>query len=135
MNAAIGTTHRTSDPLGIVAALCGVAGFATTIVLWLAQLHPLRSSDSLDDDEVARLYSGIRLALLQGIEHGGSTLRDYRNSYGQSGSNQEHFNVYDQEGKPCPRCGTPIEKIVVGQRGTHFCPFCQRIAPFQQQRG
>ena len=95
--------------------------------LWSAQLHPLRSSDSLDDDEVARLHSGIRLALLQALEHGGSTLRDYRNGYGEPGSNQEHFNVYDRRGQPCPRCGTPIERIVVGQRGTHLCPFCQRI--------
>src|SRR5262245_21744325 len=100
----------------------------------LAQLHPLRSSDTLGDDEIARLHSGIRLALLQGIEHGGSTLRDYRNGYGQSGTNQEHFNVYDQEGKPCSRCGTPIEKIIVGQRGTHYCPFCQRVAPQQEQK-
>ncbi|HEX9373752.1 MAG TPA: bifunctional DNA-formamidopyrimidine glycosylase/DNA-(apurinic or apyrimidinic site) lyase [Roseiflexaceae bacterium] len=110
-------------------AIAGIGNIYADEALWNAQLHPLRSSDSLDDDEVARLHSGIRLALLQGIEHGGSTLRDYRNGYGVAGSNQEHFNVYDQQGKPCPRCGTPIEKTVVGQRGTYLCPFCQRLAP------
>jgi formamidopyrimidine-DNA glycosylase len=107
--------------------IAGIGNIYADEALWNAQLHPLRQSDSLDDDEVARLHSGIRLALLQGIENGGSTLRDYRNGYGEAGSNQEHFNVYDQDGKPCPRCGTPIEKIVVGQRGTHFCPFCQPL--------
>jgi formamidopyrimidine-DNA glycosylase len=108
--------------------IAGIGNIYADEALWNAQLHPLRSSDSLDDDEIARLHSGIRLALLQGLEHGGSTLRDYRNGYGEPGSNQEHFNVYDRQGQPCPRCGTPIEKIVVGQRGTHFCPFCQRLA-------
>ncbi|HJZ50174.1 MAG TPA: bifunctional DNA-formamidopyrimidine glycosylase/DNA-(apurinic or apyrimidinic site) lyase [Roseiflexaceae bacterium] len=108
--------------------IAGIGNIYADEALWNAQLHPLRSSDSLSDDEIARLHSGIRLALLQGLEHGGSTLRDYRNGYGEPGSNQEHFNVYDREGQPCPRCGTPIEKIVVGQRGTHFCPFCQPLA-------
>jgi formamidopyrimidine-DNA glycosylase len=103
--------------------IAGIGNIYADEALWNAQLHPLRSSDSLDDDEIVRLHSGIRLALLQGLEHGGSTLRDYRNGYGEPGSNQEHFNVYDRQGQPCPRCGTPIEKIVVGQRGTHLCPF------------
>jgi formamidopyrimidine-DNA glycosylase len=107
--------------------IAGIGNIYADEALWNAQLHPLRSSDSLDDDEIARLHSGIRLALLQGLEHGGSTLRDYRNGYGEPGSNQEHFNVYDRQGQPCPRCGTPIEKIIIGQRGTHLCPFCQRI--------
>ena len=107
--------------------IAGIGNIYADEALWLAQLHPLRSSDSLDDDEIARLHGGIRMALLQGLEHGGSTLRDYRNSYGQSGNNQEHFNVYDRRGRPCPRCGTAIERIVVGQRGTHLCPFCQRL--------
>ena len=114
--------------------IAGVGNIYADEALWRAQLHPLRSSDSLDDDEIARLHSGIRLALLDGLEHGGSTLRDYRNSYGEFGSNQEHFNVYDRAESPCPRCGTAIERIVVGQRGTHFCPFCQRIAPLQEKR-
>jgi formamidopyrimidine-DNA glycosylase len=105
--------------------IAGIGNIYADEALWHAQLHPLRLSDSLSDDEVARLHAGIRTALLQGLEHGGSTLRDYRNSYGDSGSNQEHFKVYNQQGKPCPRCWTTIEKIFVGQRGTHLCPACQ----------
>jgi formamidopyrimidine-DNA glycosylase len=105
--------------------IAGIGNIYADEALWHAQLHPLRLSDSLSDDEIARLHTGIRTALLQGLEHGGSTLRDYRNSYGDSGSNQEHFKVYNQQGKPCPRCWTTIEKIVVGQRGTHLCPACQ----------
>ena len=108
--------------------IAGIGNIYADEALWNAQLHPLRASDSLNDDEVARLHSGIRLALLQGLEYGGSTLRNYRNGYGEPGSNQEHFNVYNRQGKPCPRCGTPIEKTVVAQRGTHLCPFCQPLA-------
>jgi formamidopyrimidine-DNA glycosylase len=114
--------------------IAGIGNIYADEALWRAQLHPLRTSDSLDDDEIARLHSGIRLALLQGLERGGSTLRDYRNSYGEAGTNQEHFNVYDRAGAPCPRCGTAIERTVVGQRGTHLCPFCQRLAPLHEQQ-
>ncbi len=106
--------------------IAGIGNIYADEALWYAQLHPLRASNSLNEDEVARLHSGIRLALMEGITNGGSTLRDYRNSYGERGSNQEHFNAYDRTGKPCPRCATPIERTVVAQRGTHFCPFCQR---------
>jgi formamidopyrimidine-DNA glycosylase len=113
--------------------IAGIGNIYADEALWRAQLHPLRTSDSLDDDEIARLHSGIRLALLQGLERGGSTLRDYRNSYGEAGTNQDHFNVYDRAGAPCPRCGTAIERTVVGQRGTHLCPFCQRLAPLHEQ--
>ena len=106
--------------------IAGIGNIYADEALWNAQLHPLRQSDSLSDDEVARLHSGIRIALLQGLEYGGSTLRDYRNGYGEAGSNQDHFNVYGQQGQPCPRCGTAIEKTTVAQRGTHLCPFCQQ---------
>lgn len=107
-----------------------IAGLGNIYVdesLWLAQLHPLRQSDSLTDDELVRLHAAIRTALQSGLDNGGSTLRDYRNSYGASGSNQEHFHAYDRQGQPCERCGTPIEKTVVGQRGTHLCPHCQPL--------
>lgn len=107
--------------------LAGVGNIYADEALWYAQLHPLRQSDSLDDDEVARLHAAVRLVLLEGIANGGSTLRDYRNSYGQPGSNQERFSAYDREGQPCPRCGTRIVRTVVAQRGTHLCPQCQTL--------
>ena len=105
--------------------IAGIGNIYADEALWYAQLHPLRQSDSLGEDELARLHSAIRLVLLEGITNGGSTLRDYRNSYGQRGSNQEHFNAYDREDRPCPRCGAAIIRIVVGQRSTHLCPQCQ----------
>lgn len=107
--------------------VAGIGNIYADEALWRARIHPLRSSDSLSNDEILALHSGIRAALQAGLANGGSTLRDYRNSYGESGSNQDHFNVYDQQGKPCQRCGATVEKTVVAQRGTHICPDCQQM--------
>jgi formamidopyrimidine-DNA glycosylase len=105
--------------------LAGIGNIYADEALWRAELHPLRSSDTLSDAEIARLHAGIRSALADGLANGGSTLRDYRNAYGELGSNQQFFNAYGRENQPCPRCGTPIVRTLVGQRGTHFCPTCQ----------
>ncbi|MBC8162324.1 MAG: bifunctional DNA-formamidopyrimidine glycosylase/DNA-(apurinic or apyrimidinic site) lyase [Roseiflexaceae bacterium] len=105
--------------------IAGIGNIYADEALWRAQIHPLRQSDTLNDEEIARLHTALRDALEAGLANGGSTLRDYRNSFGERGTNQDSFNVYDQRGKPCPRCATPIVKTVVAQRGTHFCPKCQ----------
>jgi formamidopyrimidine-DNA glycosylase len=105
-----------------------VAGLGNIYVdeaLFRARLHPLRRSDTLTDDEIARLHAAIGDALRQGIANRGTTLADYRDAWGTAGLNRERLLVFRRDGKPCPRCGTPIEKIRVGQRGTHFCPTCQ----------
>jgi formamidopyrimidine-DNA glycosylase len=109
--------------------IAGLGNIYTDEALWLAQLHPLRQAASLNEDELRRLYDAIRAALALGLEHGGSTLRDYRNGFGQIGHTQEHFAVYDRENELCLRCGATIERIVVGQRGTHLCPSCQPLTP------
>ena len=56
----------------------------------------------------------------------GTTLSDYRNTKNMGGENQNYLNVYGQTGQPCKACSEPIEKMVLGQRGTHFCPKCQK---------
>jgi formamidopyrimidine-DNA glycosylase len=111
-----------------------VAGLGNIYVdeaLWRARLHPLRPAGSLNDDEVARLTRGIKDALRAGVASQGATLRDYTAPDGARGRMQERFRVYGREGEPCPRCGTPIEKIRVAGRGTYFCPFDQRLEPAQ----
>ena len=64
--------------------------------------------------------------LKEAIEHGGSTIRSYTSSLGVTGLFQLHIDVYGREGQPCHVCGTAIKKVRHGQRGTHFCPMCQR---------
>lgn len=103
--------------------LAGLGNIYTDEALHLAGLHPLRRSDSLSPAEVRALWAGIRRALRAGLRHNGASLDwVYR-----GGEFQHHFRVYDRAGQPCPRCGTAIRRIVVGQRGTHFCPVCQRL--------
>ncbi len=107
-------------------AAAGVGNIYADEALWRASIHPLRPAGSLDHDEVARLRSGIRHALQMGIARQGATLRDYRGPDGASGRMQDEFRVYGRAGEPCFRCGTPIEKIRAGGRGTWLCPSCQR---------
>jgi formamidopyrimidine-DNA glycosylase len=105
-----------------------VAGLGNIYVdeaLWRARLHPLRLAGSLDADETRRLTKGIREALRMGIARQGASLRDYSTPDGRRGRMQERFRVYDRAGEPCPRCGTPIDKIRVAGRGTWYCPSCQ----------
>jgi formamidopyrimidine-DNA glycosylase len=105
--------------------IAGIGNIYADEALWRAQIHPLRTGDTLSDDEIERLHMAIIAALLAGLERGGSTLRDYRNAYGEPGANQHEFRAYGRAGDPCERCGTPIVRIVVAQRGAHYCPQCQ----------
>ncbi len=101
--------------------LAGLGNIYTDEALHHARLHPLRRSDSLDMNEITALWQGIRDALTLGLHHSGASIDwVYR-----GGNFQHHFRVYQRSGEPCQRCGTPIERIIVGQRGTHFCPTCQ----------
>jgi formamidopyrimidine-DNA glycosylase len=106
-----------------------VAGLGNIYVdeaLWRARLHPLREAGTLDDDELRRLTTAIRQALRAGIARQGASLRDYSTPDGSRGRAQDDFRVYGRAGEPCPRCGTPIDKIRAGGRGTWYCPNCQR---------
>lgn len=106
-----------------------VAGLGNIYVdeaLWLAEIHPLRLANSLEDAEINQLYVAICAVLRQAIAQKGTTLRDYRYGNGQMGENQKQLAVYQQTGLPCARCETLIERLVVAQRATHLCPTCQK---------
>ncbi len=105
--------------------VAGVGNIYADEALHRAGIHPKRSADSLTKVEIERLYGTIREVLNKGIEYQGATLNWYRKPDGTKGQSQDHFYVYDREGEPCLKCGTPIVKIRVAQRGTHYCPHCQ----------
>jgi formamidopyrimidine-DNA glycosylase len=109
--------------------LAGMGNIYVDEALWRARIHPLRPAESLDRNGLRRLHRAIRAALEAGIARQGSTLRDYRQPDGSSGSMQDEFRVYGREGEPCDRCGTPIAKTRAGGRGTWFCPECQAARP------
>ena len=101
--------------------LAGMGNIYTDEALFLARLHPLTSSQDLSYPQAEGLLASIRQVLQEGILHHGASIDwVYR-----GGDFQNHFRVYQRTGQPCPVCGTPILRILVGQRGTHFCPNCQ----------
>ena len=104
----------------------GVGNIYADEALFYAGIHPLRRANTLTAQEVCLLHEGIIAVLNNGIEHGGTSFNDYRDLWGEAGDNYNHVHVYQQDGKPCVRCGSIIERIVVVQRSTHFCPSCQR---------
>jgi formamidopyrimidine-DNA glycosylase len=72
------------------------------------------------------LWLAIREVLAEAIEREGTTFRDFQMVNGESGRNADHLVAYGQVGRPCPRDATPLRKVVLGGRGTTYCPRCQR---------
>jgi len=116
--------HRQIKPLLLdQTVIVGVGNIYSDESLHRAKIHPLRLSDSLTPTEVRALWRSLRLTLNTAIDNHGSSIDwMYR-----GGENQEHLRAYGRTGQPCPVCGTPIRRILVGQRSTHFCPKCQRL--------
>lgn len=106
--------------------IAGLGNIYTDEALWDSSIHPLRPAGSVSPEEAGRLHAAIVRVLLESIESGGSSMRDYLDSNGRAGRFQERWRVYKHAGLPCLRCGTEICKIKVGGRGTHFCPTCQQ---------
>jgi formamidopyrimidine-DNA glycosylase len=103
--------------------LAGLGNIYTDESLHRAKLHPLKLSDSVTRKQAGQLHKAIQTILREAIRRNGASFDwVYR-----GGEFQNHFRVYDREGEPCPVCGTMIQKIIVGQRGTHICPHCQRV--------
>lgn len=101
--------------------LAGLGNIYADEALFQAGLHPLRPAHTLTPPEAERLFHAIRQVLQAGIAHHGASIDwVYR-----GGDFQNHFAVYRRAGQPCRRCGTPIQRLVIGQRGSHFCPHCQ----------
>jgi len=103
----------------------GVGNIYASEALFLAGIHPRRPAGSLDPEECAALAAAIRQVLEAAIEQGGTTLRDFLSPSGDPGYFRQTLNVYERTGEPCRRCGTPVERVVLGQRSTWFCPACQ----------
>ena len=93
--------------------------------LWRARIHPLRRGAALSAIELRRLWRSIRNVAREAIRLRGTSVSDYVDANGRPGSYQKRLRVYRRAGRPCRRCGTPVERIVVAGRGSHFCPQCQ----------
>lgn len=107
-----------------------VAGLGNIYVdegLFRARLHPLSPAGMLSYDESKRLLRHLKQVLRESIAAGGSTTNDFQRLDGRLGEFQHAHRVYQKHGQPCPRCRTSIAKIVLGGRGTHYCPECQEL--------
>ncbi|MFZ1361276.1 MAG: bifunctional DNA-formamidopyrimidine glycosylase/DNA-(apurinic or apyrimidinic site) lyase [Candidatus Saccharimonadales bacterium] len=105
--------------------VAGVGNIYADESLWGAKISPMRKVADIAPQEFAKLYEELRYVMNLAIEKGGSTDKNYVNAEGKRGSYMDFARVFRQEGLPCPRCGTTIEKTKWAGRGTHVCPRCQ----------
>jgi formamidopyrimidine-DNA glycosylase len=108
--------------------VAGIGNIYADEALFLAGIRPTVRVSRLSRKAKKALFEAIPEVLEAGIRFGGTSMRDFINTDGEVGSNQEELMVYGRKGLPCYRCGHPVKKIVVSQRGTHYCPRCQRAS-------
>jgi formamidopyrimidine-DNA glycosylase len=107
--------------------LSGLGNIYADESLWFAKIHPARNANSLSQAELERLYWSIQKVLKEAIRLRGSSVDDFRDTSGKEGGYQLVRRAYGREGGKCPRCGSIIKRIKLGQRSAHFCPKCQKL--------
>ncbi len=107
--------------------IAGIGNMYADEALFEAKIHPEKPACKLTKTEIQRLYDAIRLVLQKALKKKGASVRNYIRPDGQPGAAHDEFSVAHGVGKTCPRCGTPIKRIVVRGRGTYLCPKCQPI--------
>lgn len=108
--------------------IAGIGNIYANEALFLAKIHPQKKACELNKKEAKKLFVQIRAVLQKGIDLGGASDNAYLDAYGGKGHFQEHFLVYRQQGKPCPRCQEKIKRVALGGRGTFYCWACQPIS-------
>ena len=106
--------------------VAGIGNIYADEILFQAGIHPETLINVLEEEELHRLWLAIVDRLEQGIKYGGSSIKDYVDSFGNAGTFQEHHKVYGKGGQACVKCGAVIEKIKIGGRSTCYCPICQK---------
>lgn len=106
--------------------IAGIGNIYADEILFTSSVHPLTKANSLTKENVKSIIDSSIHVLSLAIEQGGSTIRSYHPKEGVSGNMQNELSVYGKKGKPCPRCSFPLRKIIVGGRGTTYCPNCQK---------
>lgn len=107
--------------------LRGIGNIYADETLFAAGVHPLAQASRLSAARANSLHQAMQQILRHAIANRGSSISDYVDAEGRAGSFQQFHQVYGKGGEPCSRCGNRIQRITVAQRGTHFCPRCQRM--------
>ena len=106
--------------------LSGVGNIYADESLFRAKVRPRRRASSLTRAELQKLHKGLHQVLREAIKAGGSSVSDYVNAEGREGFFQLKHYVYGREGKPCRVCKTPIKRVIIAGRSSHYCPHCQK---------
>jgi formamidopyrimidine-DNA glycosylase len=106
--------------------LHGVGNIYADESLFRAGIRPKRQAGRLSRSELDRLHVAVKEVLKEAIKLGGSSVSDYVDAEGREGFFQLRHRVYLRTGQPCLICKAPIKRTVLGGRGTHYCPKCQR---------
>ena len=105
----------------------GIGNIYADEALWQAGVHPRKRATAMRQQDVLGVLDAARAVMERALEAGGTSFDDlYVNVNGASGYFSRSLNVYGRAGEPCTRCGTPIARMVIGGRSSHFCPSCQR---------
>lgn len=107
--------------------ISGLGNIYANEVLWRAKIHPLKEVSRLQKEELRRLFQAIKQVLTLAVKYQGTSAKDesYRQLYGQKGNYAKFLKVYQREGQPCPRCGTPLKRFKQKDRSSFYCPHCQ----------
>ena len=108
------------------AVIAGIGNIYADEALFLAGVSPKRAARRVDAEACAKIVAAAQQVMRRSIQTGGSSISDYVNPDGSDGGYQNERRVYGREDEPCPTCGTPIRRLVIAQRSSHFCPACQR---------
>lgn len=103
----------------------GAGNIYANEALFMSRVHPQTPANLLSRKQCDLLVENIKRVLIAAIEQGGTTLKDFLSPDGKPGYFVQQLKVYDQAGKACPACNSPIERILLNQRATYFCPHCQ----------
>ena len=106
--------------------ICGIGNIYADEALWYAKIHPLSISSRISSKKLLKLREGIIKVLSESIKKGGTTIRDYTYDFAYVGNYALNLNVFGKQGTDCSRCSSTIIKNKVAQRGTHYCPKCQK---------
>jgi formamidopyrimidine-DNA glycosylase len=106
--------------------ISGIGNIYAIESLFRAAIDPRRPANKLKDSEIKKLYHYIKKVLFEALGYRGTSDRWFLDAHGKKGGFQLRLKVYGRKGEPCFKCKTPIQRIVMGQRGTYFCPKCQK---------
>ncbi|HEX7363901.1 MAG TPA: DNA-formamidopyrimidine glycosylase [Dehalococcoidia bacterium] len=123
--------HKRQAPIKAVILdqgfIAGIGNMYADEALFAAKIHPLRKANSLSPQEIQNLHKGIVDVLESAIDSKGASIDTYKRPDGRLGTAHDNFRVAHRVGKPCPICGTTIQRLAIRNRGSYFCPRCQKL--------